>query len=238
MAKTNIRLKKITKGAVVLTASVIMIGNTAFAAEGSSNIDGGNINVLNSYSVQEIYGGTDSFDAAAVMSNETLESMIADSLSPVTTEVGSTIVQVEEKEAEAEEIAREKKAAKKAKAEAAKAKKELGQKVAAYACKYVGVLPYVWAGASLEYGADCSGFTMAVYEKFGYTLSHDSEVQSQQGTSVALEDALPGDIVVYSGHVAMYIGDGQIVHSPQEGEYVKISDVDYMPVLDVRRIIQ
>jgi hypothetical protein len=113
----------------------------------------------------------------------------------------------------------------------------LGQTIANDACQYVGVTPYVWAGCSLESGTDCSGFTMLIYAKYGYELSHDSNVQSCQGTHVDLSSALPGDIVVYAGHVAMYIGNGQVVHCPQPGEYVSIASVNMMPVLDVRRII-
>ena len=159
-------------------------------------------------------------------------------VSPIETTVSETIEIVEKQIAKDEAKALKKQQQKEAKAKEEKAKIKLGQKVADYACKYVGILPYVWAGASLTDGVDCSGFTMAVYEKFGYELSHDSDVQSTQGKHVELEDARAGDIVVYEGHVAMYIGDGQIVHAANSGECVKISDVNYAQVLDVRRIIE
>ena len=109
--------------------------------------------------------------------------------------------------------------------------------VANYACSFAGWLPYVWGSHSLEYGADCSGFTSAVYAQFGYSLSCDSEVQSRQGYSVPLSEILPGDIIVYSGHVAMYVGDGLKVHAPYPGTVVTIDSAYYTTILDVRRII-
>lgn len=109
--------------------------------------------------------------------------------------------------------------------------------VANYAMSFAGWLPYVWGSHSLEYGADCSGFTSAVYAQFGYSLSCDSEVQSRQGYSVPLSEILPGDIIVYSGHVAMYVGDGLKVHAPYPGTVVTIDSAYYTTILDVRRII-
>lgn len=121
--------------------------------------------------------------------------------------------------------------------EASQSSASLGETIAADACQYVGWLPYVWAGSSLSTGADCSGFTMAIYAQYGYYLSHDSNVQSCEGRSVPLSEAQPGDIIVYSGHVGMYIGNGQVVHAPHPGRTVSIDSVNMMTVLDVRRII-
>ena len=80
----------------------------------------------------------------------------------------------------------------------------LGQQIASYACQFVGN-PYVYGGSSLTNGTDCSGFTMAVYAQFGYSLSHSSAVQMSQGTAVSLDAVQPGDIICYSGHVGLYI---------------------------------
>lgn len=113
----------------------------------------------------------------------------------------------------------------------------LRQAVVDYACSFAGWLPYVWGSHSLEYGADCSGFTAAVYAQFGYSLSYSSDVQSTQGYSVPVSEMLPGDIIVYSGHVAMYVGDGLKVHSPYPGTVVTIDSAYYTTILDVRRII-
>ena len=114
----------------------------------------------------------------------------------------------------------------------------LRQEIADYACSFVGKLPYVKGGTSLTSGVDCSGFTSAVYAHFGYTLSHSSSAQSKQGRSVSLSEIKVGDIVVYSGHVAIYIGSGRIVHAPREGRYIETASIYIMKILDIRRIIE
>ena len=84
----------------------------------------------------------------------------------------------------------------------------LGQSVASYACQFVGN-PYVYGGTSLTNGADCSGFVMSVYANFGVSLPHSSSGDRSVGTAVdGLANAQPGDIICYSGHVAIYIGNG------------------------------
>ena len=112
----------------------------------------------------------------------------------------------------------------------------LGQSVASYACQFVGN-PYVYGGTSLTYGADCSGFVMSVYANFGVSLPHSSSGDRSVGTAVdGLANAQPGDIICYSGHVAIYIGNGQIVHASTAKTGIKISDVNYRTPLGVRRI--
>jgi len=114
---------------------------------------------------------------------------------------------------------------------------EMGVAVAEYAIQFVGN-PYVWGGVSLTDGADCSGFVMKVYENFGVELPHSSAADRKQGYAVkgGLKNAQPGDLICYSGHVAIYIGDGKIVHAASEKSGIKIGKADYRKILAVRRI--
>ena len=113
---------------------------------------------------------------------------------------------------------------------------EMGVAVADYALQFVGN-PYVYGGSSLTNGTDCSGFVMSVYANFGVSLPHSSSSDRNQGYAVdGLENAQPGDIICYSGHVALYIGNGQIVHASTKKTGIIVSNADYKKVLAVRRI--
>ena len=113
---------------------------------------------------------------------------------------------------------------------------EMGVAVAEYACQFVGN-PYVWGGSSLTNGTDCSGFVMSVYANFGVSLPHSSTADRTQGYAVdGLANAQPGDLICYSGHVALYIGNGQIVHASSSKTGIIISNADYKKILAVRRI--
>ncbi len=113
---------------------------------------------------------------------------------------------------------------------------ELGVAVAEYALQFVGN-PYVWGGTSLTNGADCSGFVMSVYANFGVSLPHSSKADRTQGYAVdGLENAQPGDLICYSGHVALYIGNGQIVHAANSRKGIIVSNADYKTILAIRRI--
>lgn len=110
--------------------------------------------------------------------------------------------------------------------------------VIAEAQKYVGWLPYVWGGTSLTGGVDCSGFICAVYGKFGYNLWGMRTDLDMAGTEVAsIADAKAGDILVYSGHVAIYDGNGGKIHAPDEG-YMVSHDYSIGNYKCIRRIIQ
>lgn len=110
-----------------------------------------------------------------------------------------------------------------------------GAAVANFATQFVGN-PYVWGGTSLTNGADCSGFVMSVYENFGVSLPHSSSADRGVGYGVSVDEMQAGDIVCYSGHVAIAIGDGMIVHAASSSEGIKISDAGYHNILAVRRI--
>ena len=115
----------------------------------------------------------------------------------------------------------------------------LGQQIASRACQYVGN-PYKYGGTSLTNGADCSGFVMSVHALFGISTPRDSWGQLAGGKAVNYSDMLPGDVIVYSNHVAIYIGGNQIVHASNSAPYpaggIKISSPpNYRTVLGVRR---
>ena len=111
-----------------------------------------------------------------------------------------------------------------------------GRAVANFASRFVGN-PYVYGGTSLTNGADCSGFVMSVYANFGVSLPHSSSALRSVGYGVSLADAQPGDIICYSGHVGIYVGNNTIVHASTAKTGIKYtSPANYRQVLAVRRI--
>ena len=100
-----------------------------------------------------------------------------------------------------------------------------------YAKQFIGN-PYVWGGTSLTKGADCSGFVLSVYKKFGISLPHSSRAQANCGKTVSLNNVKPGDLIFYTrggviNHVAIYIGNGQVVHASSKKTGIKVSGMYY-----------
>lgn len=114
-----------------------------------------------------------------------------------------------------------------------------GSKIADYAVQFVGN-PYVWGGTSLTNGADCSGFTQSVFRNFGISIPRTSRTQANGGTRVSLENIRPGDLLFYSrggsiNHVAIYIGNGQVISASTPATGIKITNYNYRtPVKAVR----
>ena len=112
-----------------------------------------------------------------------------------------------------------------------------GSSIVDYATQFVGN-PYGWGGTSLTGGADCSGFTQSVYANFGISIPRTSYEQQNAGTEVSYADAQPGDLICYGGHVAIYMGNGRIVHASNSVDGIKISDnAAYRTIVSVRRLV-
>ena len=110
-----------------------------------------------------------------------------------------------------------------------------------YAKQFVGN-PYVWGGTSLTKGADCSGFVQSVFKQFGVSLPRSSRQQVGVGTKISLADAKPGDLIFYAkggtiNHVALYIGDGQVVHASSPKTGIRISNATYRTPAAVKRVL-
>lgn len=112
-----------------------------------------------------------------------------------------------------------------------------------YAKQFVGN-PYVWGGTSLTKGADCSGFVLSVFKKYGVTLSHSSRAQANEGVKISISELKPGDLVFYSNgsgtinHVAIYIGGGQVIHASSPKSGIKISKYNYRTPVKAVRVLQ
>ena len=112
-----------------------------------------------------------------------------------------------------------------------------GSAVVQYALNFVGN-PYVWGGKDPNTGADCSGFTSYVYGHFGISIPSYSYAQRSVGQEVSYENAQPGDLICYAGHVAIYMGNGQIVHAKGTAYgIVGYDNATYRPIITVRRVL-
>lgn len=142
----------------------------------------------------------------------------------------------ESREEEEARLAKEaEEAAARAQEEAA-AKAGMGQAIVDYACQFIGN-PYVWGGTSLTNGADCSGFVQSVFAHFGVSLPRTTWDMEHVGTAVSYDQAIPGDIILYDGHVGIYMGNGQIVNAINSAKGIGILPATYTNIVTVRRLI-
>lgn len=213
--------------------SVVIAGSvpcTVFADTDASTVTGGEVEEL---SIEEDFSdGTDSISAFA---NALADKTVSD------------VKEYQEAKAEAEEIAQkrleaeaaaeaarkaeeERKAAEEAARKAEEARVARRQEIADFALQFVGN-PYVYGGTSLTNGADCSGFVMSVFAQFGYELPRVAAAQCAASQKKSAEEIEVGDLVFYGDggidHVALYIGDGKIVHASTAATGIKVSDYNY-----------
>lgn len=142
----------------------------------------------------------------------------------------------ESREEEEARLAKEaEEAAARAQEEAA-AKSGMGQAIVDYACQFIGN-PYVWGGTSLTNGADCSGFVQSVFAHFGISLPRTTWDMEHVGTAVSYDQAIPGDIILYDGHVGIYMGNGQIVNAINSAKGIGILPATYTNIVTIRRLI-
>ena len=118
---------------------------------------------------------------------------------------------------------------------------DIQMEICEYARQFVGN-PYRWGGTSLTKGADCSGFTLSVYANYGVSLPHSSRAQANCGTRIDVSEVQPGDLVFYGGknihHVAMYIGNGQIVHAQSANTGIVVSSMYYNTPTRAARVLE
>ena len=221
------------KKIAAVVMSVVIAGSvpcTVFADTDASTVTGGEVEEL---SIEEDFSdGTDSISAFA---NALADKTVSD------------VEEYQEAKAEAEEIAQkrleaeaaaeaarkaeeERKAAEEAARKAEEARVARRQESADFALQFVGN-PYVYGGTSLTNGADCSGFVMSVFAQFGYELPRVAAAQCAASQKKSAEEIEVGDLVFYGDggidHVALYIGDGKIVHASTAATGIKVSDYNY-----------
>lgn len=145
-------------------------------------------------------------------------------------------VYAESKEEEAARLQAEAEEAARKAAEEADAKAQTGQAIVDYACQFIGN-PYVWGGTSLTEGADCSGFVQSVFAHFGISLPRTTWDMENVGTPVSYDQAVAGDLILYDGHVGIYMGNGEIVNAINSQRGIGILPATYTNILTVRRLI-
>lgn len=201
--------------AVVLSAVLVgVVPSVVFAdVDGVSAVSDGDVEVL---SIEDGFSdGADSISAfASALADKTV----------------SEVQGYQEAKAEAEAAAEAARKAEEERKAAEAARLEMRQGIVDFALQFVGN-PYVYGGTSLTNGADCSGFVMSVFAEFGYELPRVAAAQCSASEKKSVADIEAGDLVFYGegciDHVALYIGDGKIVHASTAATGIKVSDYDY-----------
>lgn len=215
--------------AVLVGACILCIGNPVYAAELSSASSMTEAEAESVFSDGTTDGSINSFVSSLVEKTEERAQEYKDEV-----EAAKEAAMEREKQEKAEEAKRkaeeEKKKAEEARKKAEEERLAKRQEVVNFALQFEGN-PYVYGGTSLTNGADCSGFVMSVFKEFGYELPRVAAAQMEASKQKDVQDIEPGDLVFYGDygidHVALYIGDGKIIHASTAATGIKISDYNY-----------
>jgi cell wall-associated NlpC family hydrolase len=171
--------------------------------------------------------------AATVPQDEIVNSKITGGkISVIDAELADQVADIAEESAQLEDIQEES-----LEQESAQTVTPINEVIAAYAMQFVGN-PYRWGGESLTHGTDCSGFVKSVYANFGIALPRNSAEQRSVGMPIGdLSQAIPGDIICYSGHVGLYIGNGLIVNALSRRAGITVTDAAFKKILSIRRVV-
>ena len=174
-------------------------------------------------------------DTRSASSMQLLETSIKNEISD---KVVKTAIKAQNAAAIAEAKAAQEAAARAQAEAAAKAQEDRRNAVVSFASQFIGN-PYVYGGVSLTHGADCSGFVMSVYSHFGISLPHSSDAMAGVGSRVSggLANALPGDIIVYDGHVGIYLGGGRLLSALNSRKGITINSASYKAIESIRRVL-
>lgn len=221
------------KKIAAVVMSIVIAGSvpcTVFADTDASTVTGGEVEEL---SIEEDFSdGTDSLSAFA---NALADKTVSDveeyqGAKAEAEEIAQKRLEAEAAAEAARKAEEERKAAEEAARKAEEARVARRQEIADFALQFVGN-PYVYGGTSLTNGADCSGFVMSVFAQFGYELPRVAAAQCAASQKKSVEDIEVGDLVFYGDggidHVALYIGDGKIVHASTAATGIKVSDYNY-----------